>query len=118
MILITLLIITIMGTESTFERKKGIDFMWVCICHALSDTDIKTAETEGAQSAAEVFNHYGVKPQCGRCVPTVKSLMNCSKSCAGICGSKSEPAEARSADSNSQGENELKEVELDRVSNF
>jgi bacterioferritin-associated ferredoxin len=51
--------------------------MWVCICHALTDKDIETAETEGARNELEVYAHYGVKPQCGRCVPTVKCLMKC-----------------------------------------
>lgn len=51
--------------------------MWVCICHALTDKDIETAEAEGAKTELDVYAHYGVKPQCGRCVPTVKCLMKC-----------------------------------------
>ena len=50
--------------------------MYVCICHALTDVDVRAAETEGAASDAdEVFRHFGVKPECGRCVPCMRGLL-------------------------------------------
>ena len=51
--------------------------MYVCICHALTDRDVRSAEVEGASSDAEVFRHFGVKPQCGRCVPSMRCMLGC-----------------------------------------
>jgi len=49
--------------------------MYVCVCHALTDGDVRSARDEGAATSAEVFRHYGVKPQCGRCVRTMGGVM-------------------------------------------
>jgi len=51
--------------------------MYVCICHALTDHDVRSAEVEGASSDAEVFRHFGVKRQCGRCVPSMRCMLGC-----------------------------------------
>jgi bacterioferritin-associated ferredoxin len=51
--------------------------MYVCICHAITDGDIGEAESKGAQCEIDVFTHYGVKPQCGRCVPSMRCMMKC-----------------------------------------
>lgn len=42
--------------------------MYVCVCHALTDGDVRSAEAEGADTHGEVFRHFGVKPKCGRCI--------------------------------------------------
>jgi bacterioferritin-associated ferredoxin len=86
--------------------------MWVCICHALTDTDIQTAETEGAKNELEVFGHYGVKPQCGRCVPTVKCLMKCQNK-APICQAIADAQKAEKSEPRPD-----QDLEFDRVSNF
>lgn len=49
--------------------------MYVCICHAITDGDIQTAKGQGSQTHRDVFQHYGVKPQCGRCVKCLKGMM-------------------------------------------
>lgn len=49
--------------------------MYVCICNALTDGDVRSAETEGAATHAEVFRHFGVKPCCGRCVPSMRGML-------------------------------------------
>lgn len=49
--------------------------MYVCICHALTDDDVRSAEAEGAACNAEVFRHFGVRPQCGRCIPSMRGLL-------------------------------------------
>lgn len=49
--------------------------MYVCICHALTDTDVQSAECQGAARPAEVFHHYGVQAQCGRCVNSMRCLL-------------------------------------------
>ncbi|KAF0141442.1 MAG: putative bacterioferritin-associated ferredoxin [Rhodospirillaceae bacterium] len=49
--------------------------MYVCICHGLSDRQIKQAVCQGACRAAEVYKYFGVRPQCGRCVPYVRAIL-------------------------------------------
>lgn len=49
--------------------------MYVCICHAITDGDVQAAKGRGSQTHREVFDHYGVKPQCGRCVKCLKGMM-------------------------------------------
>ncbi len=49
--------------------------MYVCVCNALSDADVETAEKSGATEELEVFSHHGVKPQCGRCLSFMKGLL-------------------------------------------
>jgi len=49
--------------------------MFICICHALTDKDVKTAADKGACRADEVFRHYEVELQCGRCVPVIEGLL-------------------------------------------
>ncbi|MFL5812992.1 MAG: bacterioferritin-associated ferredoxin [Bdellovibrionia bacterium] len=91
--------------------------MWVCICHALTDKDIEAAEAQGAKTELEVYAHYGVKPQCGRCVPTVKCLMKCQNK-APICQAIAEVTKI-SQDSASTDTSDSDEViELDKASSF
>lgn len=49
--------------------------MYVCICHPITDKQIKQALADGAQTTAAVFRHFGHKVQCGKCVPYVRSMV-------------------------------------------
>jgi bacterioferritin-associated ferredoxin len=49
--------------------------MYVCICNALTDRDVKGALGAGVRTASEVHRRCGCVPQCGRCKPFIKSLM-------------------------------------------
>jgi bacterioferritin-associated ferredoxin len=49
--------------------------MYICICHALTEGDVRSAEAAGAATHGEVFRHYGVKPQCGRCMSSMRGAM-------------------------------------------
>ncbi len=49
--------------------------MYVCICHGLNDHQIKQAVCWGASRAAEVYKHFGVRPECGRCVSYVCEML-------------------------------------------
>lgn len=49
--------------------------MYVCVCHALTDRDVRAAESEGAARGSEVFRHFGLKPQCGRCVSSMHGML-------------------------------------------
>ena len=48
--------------------------MYVCLCNALTDADIKRAAA-GAHRPAEVFAACSCRAQCGSCVKTVCALI-------------------------------------------
>jgi bacterioferritin-associated ferredoxin len=96
--------------------------MWVCICHALTDTDIQDAEAKGAKNELEVFGHYGVRPQCGRCVPTVKCLMKCQNkpaACQAIAEAQAAKAEIKEVKEAREKEaQDEEEIQLEKASSF
>lgn len=49
--------------------------MYICICNGLTDRDLRTAQNAGAVREGEVFRHFGVKPQCGRCISCMRGLL-------------------------------------------
>jgi bacterioferritin-associated ferredoxin len=55
-------------------------FMYICICHALTDGDVRSAEAGGAATHSDVFHHFGVVQSCGRCVPSMRSMLRSSDS--------------------------------------
>jgi len=51
--------------------------MIVCSCNVLSDSAIRTAVTAAApRSAAQVYGCLGCSPQCGRCITTIRRIMD------------------------------------------
>lgn len=48
--------------------------MYICICHALNDKKVKAALDQGATTPASVFRHHNCQVQCGKCVPTMRSM--------------------------------------------
>jgi len=66
--------------------------MIVCSCNVLSDHDVRgiIAGGEGApRTAGEVYQCLGCSPQCGRCVRTIRRIMEEAVAAAGsaCCGS-------------------------------
>ncbi len=59
--------------------------MYICICHEVTDRDIKHAITSGACSMKELRKNLSVGKTCGRCSGCVSSLLN------GLCASDSQP---------------------------
>lgn len=49
--------------------------MYICVCNALTDGDVRSAEAAGAATQGQVFRHYGVKMQCGRCANAMRSTL-------------------------------------------
>lgn len=59
--------------------------MYVCICHAVSDREIRrNARESEVRSAAQYFRTRGVRPRCGKCVAYIHALI------AGECGSRAD----------------------------
>lgn len=49
--------------------------MYVCLCHGIRCRDVKDAAGQGACRAGDVFRHMACKPQCGRCLPTIRDML-------------------------------------------
>ncbi|HTV87856.1 MAG TPA: (2Fe-2S)-binding protein [Stellaceae bacterium] len=49
--------------------------MYICLCNALTDRDIRAQTAGGAGSVAMVYRGCGCQPQCGKCVPLVRQLL-------------------------------------------
>ncbi len=60
--------------------------MYVCLCHALSDRQIKELAGNGVRSAAKVYQHFGVRPRCGKCVSHVRDLVRDGQSAVTVSG--------------------------------
>ena len=57
--------------------------MIVCSCNVLSDEDVRSAvEAERTLSTSQVYGCLGCSPQCGRCVWTIRRLMDEALGCA------------------------------------
>jgi bacterioferritin-associated ferredoxin len=52
--------------------------MIVCSCNVLSDQDIRTALKANVpiRTAGQVYGCLGCSPQCGRCVRTIRQIMD------------------------------------------
>jgi bacterioferritin-associated ferredoxin len=49
--------------------------MYVCLCNAFTDRQVKALAARAAGSAAAVYRCLGVRPKCGKCVPTVRQML-------------------------------------------
>ncbi len=49
--------------------------MYVCVCNALTDSQVREARTRGATNVAHVFRSTGSKPECGKCVHCVRDIL-------------------------------------------
>jgi bacterioferritin-associated ferredoxin len=43
--------------------------MYVCICNAITDSQVDLAIGQGCRSVSDVFRRVGERPNCGKCVP-------------------------------------------------
>ncbi|WP_300553048.1 (2Fe-2S)-binding protein [Maricaulis sp.] len=51
--------------------------MYICICNALREKDLKSAASApDVRSAACVFKRCDARPQCGRCIPDVAEIVS------------------------------------------
>ena len=49
--------------------------MYICLCRAVSDEEIKQAIRSGAHCTDALESELGVSTQCGKCKPDVKALL-------------------------------------------
>jgi bacterioferritin-associated ferredoxin len=57
--------------------------MYVCICHAVTDRDIRSCIEEGASSMRELRQQLCVGTQCGKCACHVRALLQEAKNDSG-----------------------------------
>jgi bacterioferritin-associated ferredoxin len=50
--------------------------MYVCVCHAISDRQIRDAVERGAESLSEVQCYLPVASCCGRCEDTAREIID------------------------------------------
>ncbi|GGP78215.1 MULTISPECIES: bacterioferritin-associated ferredoxin [Shewanella] len=49
--------------------------MYVCLCHAITDSQIKAAVSLGDSSLADVKKRLGVADQCGKCARMANQII-------------------------------------------
>ncbi|WP_432452956.1 MULTISPECIES: bacterioferritin-associated ferredoxin [unclassified Agarivorans] len=50
--------------------------MFVCLCHSITDKQIKQAVEQGCESLSDVREQLGVASECGRCARMAKQIIN------------------------------------------
>ncbi len=45
--------------------------MYVCICHAIRESDVRRVVCDGEITMAGVYKRLGCRPRCGTCVGTM-----------------------------------------------
>lgn len=50
--------------------------MYVCLCHALTDREVRAKAAHSGASLATVYRNLGVRPKCGKCVPFVRAIVD------------------------------------------
>jgi bacterioferritin-associated ferredoxin len=56
--------------------------MYVCLCNAITDRDLRRQIGGGECSVAAVYRALGCTPRCGKCVPFVRQMLH--RSDAGV----------------------------------
>ncbi len=49
--------------------------MYVCVCHGVTDRDIREAVENGVSSMRQLGKELGVGRQCGRCACTAREIL-------------------------------------------
>ena len=49
--------------------------MYVCVCHGLTDRDVRCSATECNGTIGDLYRALGVRPTCGKCVPFVREAI-------------------------------------------
>ncbi len=50
--------------------------MIVCSCNALRERQVRDTARSGARTEREAYARLGCKPQCGRCLPYARELLD------------------------------------------
>ncbi len=62
--------------------------MYVCVCQAVTERQVRDAVMSGAQTMRELRQHLGVASECGRCARCASGIL---KECRACPNNLSEP---------------------------
>ena len=62
--------------------------MYVCICNALTEHDLRQAVSEGCRSVKDLKRHTGFASECGLCAPCAKDFVGKGDSTGSSAGSR------------------------------
>jgi bacterioferritin-associated ferredoxin len=49
--------------------------MFICVCNAIREDDLRTAAQQGLQCAKRAYAEMGRRPKCGMCLPQARAVM-------------------------------------------
>ena len=49
--------------------------MYICVCHAITDRDVRAQAQGECSTVSMIYRSLGAKPKCGKCVPLVRQLL-------------------------------------------
>jgi len=49
--------------------------MYVCVCNAVTDSEVRSCAHDGARSLADLRERLGVATDCGRCARYARALL-------------------------------------------
>lgn len=58
--------------------------MYVCLCHGLTDRQVRDAAARGSVCAGDVFACHGVQPNCGTCCETLCEILDTHEAETGV----------------------------------
>ena len=50
--------------------------MYVCICNAITERDVRAQVSQGCRSVAQVYRGLNCKPQCCKCVDDIRRVVD------------------------------------------
>lgn len=81
-----------MNIQMAVQYASALSFMIVCSCNVFTDHDIRNAVAGECppRTPGQVYGCLGCSAQCGRCVRTIKKIMDealgaCAKACCAGC---------------------------------
>ncbi len=54
----------------------GLCTVYVCLCHGVTDSEIRDAATAGCEEMSELTMRTGCGSSCGSCIETASGLLN------------------------------------------
>ena len=63
--------------------------MYICICNAVTDSQIRNAAHGGCTRMRDLREQLGVAGDCGKCAPAAQAVLKSTQTIAGGCASAS-----------------------------
>ena len=62
--------------RSRRAQKSWTTAMYICLCNALTDHNVRAAALAGASRPSEIYRACGCAAHCGTCAATVRRILN------------------------------------------